>query len=147
MMILYKIRDDGDNEEAIVTDDAFIVIYRWNGRNNEAIPINWLPKKHNPKSCLTKGCSNRSDQGTFIGDLCSPCHEAITTGNPGKYSLSWFSEMNRKLEKLQTDFLQPQEDFEKAFREKNKRMETLEHLIIQQENMIRYLTGRMLGKG
>ena len=33
-----------------------------------------------PKKCLVKGCGNYSDGGTFIGDLCAPCHRMITTG-------------------------------------------------------------------
>jgi hypothetical protein len=33
-----------------------------------------------PRKCLVKGCTNHSNQGTFIGDLCMPCHEMITTG-------------------------------------------------------------------
>jgi len=30
--------------------------------------------------CIVKGCPNRKDQGGFIGDLCCPCYEMITTG-------------------------------------------------------------------
>jgi hypothetical protein len=30
--------------------------------------------------CLVFGCSNRKHQGKFIGDLCGPCHQMITTG-------------------------------------------------------------------
>lgn len=30
--------------------------------------------------CLVKGCENRKGQGRFIGDLCAPCHEMLTTG-------------------------------------------------------------------
>jgi hypothetical protein len=32
------------------------------------------------KKCLVFGCENHSNQGTFIGDLCAPCHRLITTG-------------------------------------------------------------------
>jgi hypothetical protein len=30
--------------------------------------------------CVVKGCANRSDQGTFVGDICSPCHLFLMTG-------------------------------------------------------------------
>jgi len=32
------------------------------------------------KKCLVFGCENHSNQGTFIDDLCAPCHRLITTG-------------------------------------------------------------------
>jgi len=32
------------------------------------------------KKCLVKGCENERGQGTFVGDLCKPCHEMLTTG-------------------------------------------------------------------
>lgn len=32
------------------------------------------------KWCIVKGCINTRDQGKFIGDLCAPCHEMLTTG-------------------------------------------------------------------
>jgi len=41
-----------------------------------------------PEECIVKGCENRSDQGKFIGDLCSPCHEFVTTGK-GKFPQSF----------------------------------------------------------
>lgn len=31
--------------------------------------------------CIVKGCKNHTHEGQFIGDLCKPCHEFITTGN------------------------------------------------------------------
>jgi len=30
--------------------------------------------------CIVKDCENHEHEGKFIGDLCSPCHEFITTG-------------------------------------------------------------------
>lgn len=32
------------------------------------------------KKCLVRDCPNYSNQGRFIGDLCAPCHEAISKG-------------------------------------------------------------------
>lgn len=30
--------------------------------------------------CIVKGCENMSDHGKFVGALCAPCHDFITTG-------------------------------------------------------------------
>ena len=30
--------------------------------------------------CIVKGCENRSDTGTFVGDVCAPCHLFLMTG-------------------------------------------------------------------
>jgi hypothetical protein len=30
-----------------------------------------------PKKCLVKYCPNTSDQGHFIGELCTPCAKAL----------------------------------------------------------------------
>lgn len=32
------------------------------------------------RKCIVHGCKNHTDQGAFVGDLCSPCHSMITTG-------------------------------------------------------------------
>jgi hypothetical protein len=32
------------------------------------------------KKCITKDCVNRVGEGTFVGDLCSPCHEFVAGG-------------------------------------------------------------------
>lgn len=42
-----------------------------------------------PKPCAIPGCTNRSDQGKFIGDYCAPC-----------YNLDKHSEAGRLLERL-----------------------------------------------
>lgn len=35
------------------------------------------------KSCIVKDCTNRSDQGEFVGDLCGACYAHLTTGKVG----------------------------------------------------------------
>ena len=46
-------------------------------------PINIKTRPAHVK-CLVKGCENHSDQGQFVGDLCLPCHDAITSGVVGR---------------------------------------------------------------
>lgn len=35
------------------------------------------------KQCIVRGCPNRSDQGGFVGDLCSPCWDFTANGYTG----------------------------------------------------------------
>ena len=51
--------------------------------------------KSKPKKCLVKGCKNRSDQGTFVGDLCYPCYEMLTTGRIS-YGKTFIHELFKK---------------------------------------------------
>jgi hypothetical protein len=32
------------------------------------------------KKCIVMNCSNHTDEGEFVGDLCSPCHKFVTSG-------------------------------------------------------------------
>jgi hypothetical protein len=34
--------------------------------------------------CIVKDCENHTHEGRFVGDLCSPCHAFITTGEGGQ---------------------------------------------------------------
>lgn len=38
--------------------------------------------------CIIKHCSNHTDEGKFVGELCSPCHSFVTSGR-GKYSAAY----------------------------------------------------------
>ena len=38
--------------------------------------------------CIVKDCQNHIGQGRFVGNLCSPCHEFLSTGN-GVYSQAY----------------------------------------------------------
>ena len=37
-----------------------------------------IKKKAPVKKCVVKTCTNKSDQGQFIGNFCFPCWDAIT---------------------------------------------------------------------
>ncbi len=34
-------------------------------------------------NCIVKGCCNRTDQGDFMGNLCMPCYNMLSTGELG----------------------------------------------------------------
>jgi hypothetical protein len=52
------------------------------------------------KKCLTLGCENRYGEGTFVGDLCSPCHEMITTGRVHHRNPTFIGDLWRQADKL-----------------------------------------------
>ena len=47
-----------------------------------------LAPEQKPVACIVKGCRNHRGEGLFIGELCSPCHTFITTGE-GKHSQAY----------------------------------------------------------
>jgi hypothetical protein len=56
--------------------------------------------------CIVKYCMNQKHEGQFVGELCSPCHEFVTTGN-GVYSQAyrntqheWVGLTNEEIDKI-----------------------------------------------
>ena len=49
---------------------------------------NNVKSKKAKKKCIVGNCENTSDLGTFVGDLCAPCHEFVTRGE-GRYSQAY----------------------------------------------------------
>lgn len=45
--------------------------------------------------CLVKGCKNNSEAGTFIGELCTPCHQMITTGDVHPKNITFIGDLAR----------------------------------------------------
>ena len=35
------------------------------------------------RKCLIHGCQNHSHEGRFVGELCGPCYDMLTTGKLG----------------------------------------------------------------
>lgn len=56
--------------------------------------------KKNDKECIIHGCINKKSQGNFVGDLCVPCYEMITTGKV-KYGDTFIHHMYADLIALQ----------------------------------------------
>ena len=60
--------------------------------------------------CIVHGCENRKGEGTFVGELCSPCHTMLTTGRigPGStfiHKIAWQRDtLLRLIAKLSNDF-------------------------------------------
>ena len=40
------------------------------------------------EECVVKDCTNRTNQGGFVGEICTPCYEFITEGT-GKFSQAY----------------------------------------------------------
>jgi hypothetical protein len=49
-----------------------------------------------PPKCIVHGCVNRQGEGTFIGELCLPCHEMLVTGKIGP-TTSFLGDMAKEL--------------------------------------------------
>jgi hypothetical protein len=49
--------------------------------------------------CIVHGCENHKHQGRFVGDLCAPCHESITTGHIG-LTTSFLGRLDKALDDL-----------------------------------------------
>jgi hypothetical protein len=39
--------------------------------------------------CIIRGCTNHKDEGNFVGDICSPCYQMITSGDSSKNSANF----------------------------------------------------------
>lgn len=40
-------------------------------------------KKPVPRYCIVKNCENSSEHGGFVGNICQPCYDFITTSRKG----------------------------------------------------------------
>lgn len=52
-------------------------------------------KKKAKKKCLVMGCPNHRGEGRFVGDLCSPCHETLTTGAIHRANRTFIGDLKR----------------------------------------------------
>ena len=52
-----------------------------------------------PRRCIVKDCVNHTNEGEFIGTMCSPCHQFITTGE-GVHSQAYRNAENLTIKKL-----------------------------------------------
>ena len=69
--------------------------------------------KKTAKRCIVWKCTNKTSEGSFIGDLCAPCHQFITSGE-GRYSQAYRNSLKviveegvRWIERLVTFGLDP----------------------------------------
>ena len=51
------------------------------------------------KKCIVYGCKNHQSQGKFVGDICSPCHTMLTTGNV-QYGTTFIHSINNDLTRI-----------------------------------------------
>lgn len=56
------------------------------------------------KKCIVRNCNNRAGEGSFKGNLCTPCHTFITTGQ-GRYSQMYRNSLGSVLQKVGESFL------------------------------------------
>lgn len=53
--------------------------------------------------CIVAGCPNDSDQGKFVGELCSPCHKMLETGVVHPSTHSFIAGMEREIDHLKKE--------------------------------------------
>lgn len=52
--------------------------------------------------CIVYGCENYKHEGYFIGDLCSPCHNMITSGKPN-YGATFIHDLRDQVKELEAE--------------------------------------------
>ena len=50
--------------------------------------------------CITHGCPNHKNQGSFIGDMCAPCSNMLISGDP-KFGVTFVHKMRDRIEELE----------------------------------------------
>lgn len=53
--------------------------------------------------CIVYGCDNHTNEGTFVGDMCYPCHYIITTGDLSQSSENFIYKLYMKKKTLEAD--------------------------------------------
>lgn len=56
---------------------------------------NLITYRLKPQVCIIAGCTNSKKEGAFVGDICSPCHNYIITGEIGATN-SFLGELKMK---------------------------------------------------
>jgi len=50
--------------------------------------------------CIVSGCANHKHEGLFVGDLCGPCFQMLTTGDTN-YGNTFIHELQSRVETLE----------------------------------------------
>lgn len=62
--------------------------------------------------CIIHGCTNRKNQGIFIGDICLPCSNMLVSGDP-KFGVTFVHKMRDRIEELEAKLAKAVEALEK----------------------------------
>ena len=80
-------------------NNGIIPNYKANKLTGDALDIKTPIETDSTAKCIVLGCPNKKNQGKFIGDLCSPCYEMLTTGIVNKHK-NFISEIVDKCEEV-----------------------------------------------
>lgn len=61
-----------------------------------------MSSNYTSPKCIVMRCPNLRDQGPFVGDLCKPCYNILTTGKIGPTS-SFLGDLKKELDNLKTE--------------------------------------------
>lgn len=81
------------------------IVERLTALENKLSYVKPVPLSDITKRCIVKNCTTTSDSdlGEFVGDLCAPCHQFITTGD-GKYSQAYTNGVDAAMNHLRMMF-------------------------------------------
>ena len=109
--VAWAIKADNDFTE-IGFDDALLEeieqMYVMEGWKYKVIPLYTHPVKE--QKCIVKDCENHKHEGSFNGDLCSPCYQFIAHGI-GTYSQAYRNTHPYKPSKSEVDALLDNADY------------------------------------
>ena len=58
----------------------------------------------NDEECKVFGCKNRKSQGRFVGNICCPCYDMITSGDASKMSKNFIKKLYDENQRLRKQF-------------------------------------------
>lgn len=68
--------------------------------------------KDGARKCCVHNCTNTTDQGQFVGDVCVPCHKFITLGT-GTHSQAYRNGANLFVKTMNMDITDAVDDLKK----------------------------------
>ena len=58
-----------------------------------------LWEKANAEKCVVSGCTNKTNEGPFVGNMCSPCYAMITKGDASQPSNNFIHKLYNERQK------------------------------------------------
>lgn len=80
----------GFRDEGVITPDSHKLY-------SHAELMSILLNEEKRMKCIVNNCNNYTDQGEFVGELCSPCYRALTTGDTTNTAVYWLAPIREKV--------------------------------------------------
>lgn len=103
-----------DTVEIIFATAGNIIINR-NGYEERITEEEYYSIYNNDK-CIVHGCTNKKEQGNFVGDICKPCYKMITEGDIEQPTNNFIGKLTNK-----------NKEFMALIKDVIKHLESIEH--------------------